>query len=138
MQSTWFVYRFQALKLNPIEYLRFINCYGKANRETHALAQWHLTGHRLFVSESIGSVFYLHAAIFEIPMYRFVIKPPACWGADVSINIYQLLLVTPLYCYISMVLRDIFRVFFNFSELLNTVKGRPWKISKAMVISEIS
>ena len=39
------VYRFQALKLNPIEYLRFINCYGKANRKTHALAQRHLIGH---------------------------------------------------------------------------------------------
>ena len=32
-------YLFQVLKLNPIEYLRFINCYGKANRETHALAR---------------------------------------------------------------------------------------------------
>ena len=63
-----FVYRFQALKLNPIEYLKFINYYEKANRETHVLAQWHMIGHRLFVSEPIGNVFYLHAAIFGIPM----------------------------------------------------------------------
>ena len=39
MTNTWSVYRFQALKLNPIECLRFINCYGKANRETHPLTQ---------------------------------------------------------------------------------------------------
>ena len=30
------VYRFQALKLNPVEYLRFANCYGKASEEAHA------------------------------------------------------------------------------------------------------
>ena len=34
-----FVYRFQALKLNPAEYLRFTNCYRKANIETYALLQ---------------------------------------------------------------------------------------------------
>ena len=28
-----FVYRFQALNPNSIEYLRFINCYGKANKK---------------------------------------------------------------------------------------------------------
>ena len=28
-----FVYRFQTLKPNSIEYLRFINCYGKANKK---------------------------------------------------------------------------------------------------------
>ena len=54
-----------------------------------------MIGHRLFISAPIGNVFYLYAAIFEIPMYRFIIKPPACccWGADVSIDIYQLLLL---------------------------------------------
>ena len=90
--TKYIVYRFQALKLNPTEYLRFINCYGKANRETDALAQWHLIRYRFFVSEPIGNVFYLHKAIFEIPMYRFI-KPPAYWGADVSIDICQLLLL---------------------------------------------
>ena len=38
-------------------------------------------------------IFYLHEAIFEIPMNRFIIKPPASWGMDVSIDIYQLLLL---------------------------------------------
>ena len=52
-----FVYRSQALKLNPIEYLRFISCYGKTNRETFALAQWNMIGNRLFVIEPIGNVF---------------------------------------------------------------------------------
>ena len=59
VQSTRFAYRFQALKLNQIKNIKFINYYGKANRETHALAQWHMIGHRLFVSEPIGNVFYL-------------------------------------------------------------------------------
>ena len=54
--------------LNPIEYLRLINCYKKANREAHALAQWHMIGHHMFVSESIGNFFYLYAEIFEILM----------------------------------------------------------------------
>ena len=72
-----YVYCFQALKLNPIEYLRFINCYGKTNRETHTLAQRHLIGYQLFASEPIGNVFYLHVVIFYIPMYRFI-KSPAC------------------------------------------------------------
>ena len=36
--------------------------------EKHALAQWHMIGHQLFFSEPIGGVFYLHEAIFEIPM----------------------------------------------------------------------
>ena len=35
-------------------------------------------GHRLFASEPIGNVFYLHAVIFEIPKQLFIIKPPAC------------------------------------------------------------
>ena len=33
-----FVYRFQALNQNSIEYLRFINCYGKANKKH---ISWH-------------------------------------------------------------------------------------------------
>ena len=43
--------------------------------------------------EPIGNLFYLLAAIFEIPKYCFMIKPPACCGADVSIEIYELLLL---------------------------------------------
>ena len=31
-------YRFQALKLNLVEYLRFTNCYGKANKKR---ISWH-------------------------------------------------------------------------------------------------
>ena len=52
-----------------------------------------MIGHRLFASKPIGSLFYLHAVIFEIPKQYFIIKPPACWGADVSIEIYELLLL---------------------------------------------
>ena len=49
-----------------------------------------MIGHRLFV---LWNLSYLHAVIFEIPKQYFIIKPPACWGADVSIEIYELLLV---------------------------------------------
>ena len=83
----------QALKLNPTEYLRFINCYEKANRERNVFAQWHLNGHRLFVSKPKGIVFYRHTAIFKIQIYLFITKPLVCWGADVSIDICQLLLL---------------------------------------------
>ena len=76
-QITQLVYRLQPLKLNQVEYLRFINCYGKANRERHVLAQRHMVGNRLFVREPIGNIFYLHAEIFEIPMEHFIIKPTA-------------------------------------------------------------
>ena len=35
----------------------------------NTLAQWHMIAHhRLFDSDPIGNVFYMHAAIFEIPM----------------------------------------------------------------------
>ena len=34
----------------------------------HVLAQWHMIGYRLFVSEPIGNDFYMHAAMFEIPV----------------------------------------------------------------------
>ena len=49
--------------------------------------------HRLFASEPVGNLLYLHAVIFEIPKSLFIIKPPACWGANVSIEIYELLLL---------------------------------------------
>ena len=47
----------------------------------------------LFDKEPIGNIFYPHTVIFEIPILRFLIKPPACWGADVSTEIYKLLLL---------------------------------------------
>ena len=61
--------------------------------KTHILAQWNKIGHWLFASEPIGNVFHLHAVISKIPKLCFIIKPPACWGADVSIEIYELLLL---------------------------------------------
>ena len=57
------------------------------------MANWHMIGHRLFVRKSIGNVFYLRAGIFGIRMQCFIIKPPACWGAHISIDIYQLWLL---------------------------------------------
>ena len=51
-----------------------------------------MIGHQLFVSEPIGNVFDLYVVIFEIPMQCFINKP-ACCGADVSIDIYQLLVL---------------------------------------------
>ena len=36
-----------------------------------------MIGHRVFAREPIGNLFYQHAAIFEIPRYCFIIKPPA-------------------------------------------------------------
>ena len=47
----------------------------------------------LFDCEPIRNIFYLPAAIFEIPRPWFIIKPPACIGPDVSIETYQLLLL---------------------------------------------
>ena len=32
----------------------------------------------LFDKEPIGNIFYPHTVIFEIPILRFLIKPPAC------------------------------------------------------------
>ena len=52
-----------------------------------------MNGHGLFASEPIGNLFYLHEVMFEITKLYFIIKPPACWGADVSIEICQLLLL---------------------------------------------
>ena len=60
------------------KYLRFTNCCGKANKENHALTESHMFEDRLFDSELIRNVFYLQAAIYEIPMERFLTKPPAC------------------------------------------------------------
>ena len=62
-------------------------------QERHILAQWNMVGHELLASEPIGNLFYLHALIFEIPKQHFIIKPPAWWGADVSIEMYELLLL---------------------------------------------
>ena len=59
----------------------------------HILTQWNMIRRRLFASEPIGNFFYLHVVIFEIPKYYFIVKPPACWDADVSIEIYELLLL---------------------------------------------
>ena len=42
--------------------------YRKVDREIHTLAQWHMIGHQLFVSESTGNVFSLHKGMFEITM----------------------------------------------------------------------
>ena len=61
--------------------------------KTYGLAQWNVIRNQLSDSEPIGNIFYLQVAIFEIPEERFIIKPPACSGADVSIEIYQLLLL---------------------------------------------
>ena len=44
-------------------------------------------------SELIRNFFYLYAAMFETPMWCFIRKPPAYRGTDVSIEIYQLLLL---------------------------------------------
>ena len=65
----------------------------KSQQGTHTLAQWNMIGHRLFDSEPVGNIFDLHATVFEIPNYRFMRKPPASWGMDVSIEIYNLLLL---------------------------------------------
>ena len=58
---------------------------------------WHsqtwLIGHPFCGSQQIGNIFCLHAAISEIPKWRFRIKSPACWGTDVSIDMYHLLLL---------------------------------------------
>ena len=65
----------------------------KASKEAHVLAQWHMIGHRLLDSVPKWNVIYMHGAIFEVPMQRFIIKPPACWGEYISIEIYELLLL---------------------------------------------
>ena len=62
-----FVYCFQVLNLNSIEYLRFTNCYGRANKKKHILAQRNMIGHHLFASEPIEKLFPLHEAIFKVP-----------------------------------------------------------------------
>ena len=42
---------------------------------------------------ALENIFYLRKAILEIPEQYFILKPPACLGADVSIEIYELLLL---------------------------------------------
>ena len=71
------------------------------------LAYWNMVGHRLFAREPIGKPFYLHAAILEIPKYCIIIKPPACWGADVSIEIYELLLLFSMATLMNILTMDI-------------------------------
>ena len=66
---------------------------GKPVRNTY-LISWHtetwLDIDCLLESQYEESLFYLHAAIFEIPKQCFIIKSLACWGIDVSIEIYKL------------------------------------------------
>ena len=38
LHTRQFIYRFQAIKLNLVEYFRFTNCYGKANKKR---ISWH-------------------------------------------------------------------------------------------------
>ena len=66
--TKYIVFRFQALRLKPNEYPQLIDCYGKAKRETHALAPWNMIEHWLLITDQIGNVFHLYAAIFEILM----------------------------------------------------------------------
>ena len=79
------------------------NSDGEPNGETYALVQWHRIGHWLFVSEPVGNVFFLHAAIFEIPM-------PACWGADFSVDVYQLLLLSHIISPSFLVGKNVFKI----------------------------
>ena len=60
------------------KYLRFTNCYGKANKENHALTESHMIKNRLFDNEPMQNAFYLEADIYETPMGRFITNPPAC------------------------------------------------------------
>ena len=79
MTDTKYIVRllFSGYQAKSVEYLTFINSYGKANKEislstvTHDWA-W------IVLRLVLRTVFYLHAAIFEIPLQRFMIKPPAC------------------------------------------------------------
>ena len=52
-----------------------------------------MIGDRLFDNEPIKNAFYLQANTHEIPMQHFITKPPACWGMNISIEIYRLLLL---------------------------------------------
>ena len=60
----------------------------ETQKTPHILAQWNMIGYRLFASDPTGNLFYLHAAIFEISKQCSIMKPPAPWGVDVSIEIY--------------------------------------------------
>ena len=52
--------------------------------------------HPLFANGLKGNFFYLLASIFEILRQRFIVKPPACRGGEISIDIYELLLLNSL------------------------------------------
>ena len=60
----------------------------ETQKTPHILAQWNMIGYRLFASDPTGNLFYLHAAIFEISKQCSIMKPPASWGVDISIEIY--------------------------------------------------
>ena len=104
----------------------------------HALAQWHLIDHGLFVSEPIGRVFYLHVAIFEIPMYYFIIKPP-----DVSIDICQLLLlfsiISPCFdeCFLFYVITGRHYFSWKFIITLRFLKRNVVVFFEASVLKEV-
>ena len=52
-----------------------------------------MTGHRLFASEPIGNLFLSARGNIWNSKEVFYNKTTSCWGADVSIEIYELLLL---------------------------------------------
>ena len=62
-----FVYRFQALNLNSTEYLSFIYCYGKENKNRISRHSEPWFDIDCLLENQQGKLFYLHAAIFEFP-----------------------------------------------------------------------
>ena len=83
----------------------------------------------LFHGEPRGNIFCLHVAIFEIPKYCFIIKPPACWGRDVSIKIYQLLLVFSIispWIHAYQVLREPF--LFSCCQFLKAIASKTFNV----------
>ena len=64
------VYRFQALNPNSVEYLRLINCYGKAKKRISRHSETWLDINCLLVSQ-YETLSYLHAEIFEISSLKF-------------------------------------------------------------------
>ena len=55
-----------------------------------------MIGNRLFTREPIRSLFSLHVAVFKIAKWCFIIKPTACWDRNISLEIYELLLLLTL------------------------------------------
>ena len=91
-------YFFQALKLNPIQYLRFTNSYGKANKETHpldidclTLSQWE-TFERSNIDICLNGAYVWNP---NVPLYN---KTTCLLKEDASIEIYQLLLISMVIC----------------------------------------